>query len=263
MFAYDWFFSKYLKGYNNIIPDLNTLYFDVPTDEYLINSENLLTDYSLKYGKTVIDTLKFSKRINGDIGKAIRLYKAFQDFGLTGDFYIKNKEVVVFRGYAGLRKYIEGTKYLETSEKLKSLKIDRNALKSSAKKNAAISVVITLAEAGYDISTSYLNDEPVPVAALVGHGSSLTKSMISSAASVGAGMGLAAIAATGIGVPVLLFVAVPILTGIAVKGLLDYSDKKIDATDNFYKAITGDYSSPGMVIPDERSPDLYQKCLIP
>jgi hypothetical protein len=160
--------------------------------------------------------------------------KLLRDFGLKPHMLrIKEygeKSYVIFKGYAGQRTILKGTKYLKDNPKLVNMAIGPKGIVKSVKGGFALTFVL---HTGVEVLNYILNDTSTLAALLGTLTGDLAKVGISSAASVVAGLavGGSAIVGTTVAMPFLIAVGVGILTGIA----LDAIDNRFGITDTLIK----------------------------
>lgn len=147
-----------------------------------------------------------------------------KDLGLTGKVLLKKVkgiDYVIIKGYAGTRKFLTGTRYLSTNQKIIKLAIGKVALTKTIKAGGILTLCVTI---GLDIlglvfGDKELNEFGITVA------SDLVKIGISTLIAEAAGMLAAGVAGIS------AFAAGPIIITIAVGILVGYS---LDAFDRHY-----------------------------
>lgn len=163
--------------------------------------------------------------------KILKERELLMDFGYNGKFYvktIKGKQYVVFKGYAGLRKHFTRTHYQVTDTKVLSLSA-AGRFKTAMKGTILMLVIVGSIEiAEWALS----KDNESQVADLLGTlGMTALKTVISSVITAGiAAWVLAALAATGAVIPVLVVIVGFIAVGVFVGKVLDIIDSKTGAT---------------------------------
>ena len=221
-----------------------------PTEE----SENLLFVQELtkkidvKEGKNYIDKItdqvcKFlveqilgTNFISAGVSVAF-VRQTLKDFG--SKFYIKSTkgtQYIVFKGLAGLRKHFTGIRYKITNPKVASLTVGKGTLKGVLKSSAKGATIAFVIVGAVDILQWLVDDEATFADLVAQLGIDFTKVAISTAAAIGAGAVITAIAVGfGLTAPVWIVVGGAIVVGIGVGLLLDYVDTKYQITDSVKK----------------------------
>lgn len=167
-----------------------------------------------------------------DIPTALR---ALRDFGIGGgNYYVKHvpktgKSYVILKGYAGLRKYITGTRYLADHAKMIALGIGKGAAQG-----ARMSGVLTIVLVGAANVVQYILDDEALLTDLgVALFVDFSKAAMSTVAGAAAGA-LTAIAVTGgIAAPIVAGIVV----GIVVSEALDAIDEKYEVKKTLQKWV--------------------------
>ena len=149
--------------------------------------------------------------------------KLLADFGLKGKYYIKTykgKEYIIFKGYAGLREKITGTRYLLNNTKVVNMAIGKAGVIKSGVRGGVVTIVLVWA---VDIIDYFLRDEATLSELGVKMFVDLTKTVISTAIGT-----VAAMLAAGASAPIIVPLGVAIAVGVAVSLGLDYLDKKFE-----------------------------------
>ena len=165
--------------------------------------------------------------------------KIIQDFGIKAQKVVmksyRGKEYIIFKGYAGQRTFLRGTRYLAENPKVVRMAIGPKGVMSSVKVGFAVTVVLSV---GIEILDYVLRDEATLYELLGNVTSDLIKIGISTLAGAIAGLavGSAAVVGTVAAAPLIAAIAVGVATGIA----LDAIDSRLGATKaliNAYKQI--------------------------
>jgi hypothetical protein len=152
---------------------------------------------------------------------AMILPKLLKDFGVTGQYYIKmynGKEYIIFKGYAGLRKVVTGTRYLSDNAKVLEMAIGRAGVIRSGIKAGVLSLVLIAAA---DVAEYFLRDDETLEELGVKLFDDIAKTLISTAIAVAVS---ALVAAAG--APVVVPLAVGLAVGVLVTWGLDHLDEK-------------------------------------
>jgi hypothetical protein len=153
-----------------------------------------------------------------------------QDFGFKGKFYIKTtngKQYIIFNGYAGLRKWMTGTRYAVTNPKVFNFSA-AGKIKTAMKGNevtiiivGAIDIVLWMTDKSNEKQFSDL---------CVELGMDVLKLIVNSLITAGIMAGVL-IALKSFTAPVWVVVVGAIVLGVCVGFLLDLVDNKIGATE--------------------------------
>lgn len=172
-------------------------------------------------------------------------------------FYIKKsktgKNLIIFKGYSGLRKYLNFTRIssgnskvgmLTTAVDIASSQNKKAMVKTGVKSTAKATGIGFILVAGFDIAEWLTTDEPFDNWSdlFVTLGIDLVKTGISTAASVvvGTAVAIAAGATTVAAAPVALVVGAGISVGLLVSFGLEWADKKFKVSDCIAKKVDGE-----------------------
>lgn len=149
---------------------------------------------------------------------------------------IRDARCIVFKGYAGLRKYFTATYYKVTNPKVVSLTIGTKGTLQGIKSSARGTTIAFLIVGAIDLVQHLVDDEATFADLVAQLGIDFTKVAISTAAAIGAGALITGVVMlVGITAPVWLVVGGAIAVGIGVGFLLDYVDTKYQITDSVKK----------------------------
>lgn len=192
----------------------------------LMNKANkTLSDYSFSDTKTLTSYLVPAK-------DSATIVKILSDIGITGSATIKNangKSYIIFKGYAGQRTLLKGTRYLATNPTIIKMGIGTKGIKSSLAKGSMLTLIVTVPLSIVDIC---LKDQATMTRIIGTVASDVTKVLLSSGAA-----GLAAIVAGSITTLVAGPIIVALVVGVAVGIGLEALDQKFQITESIIMAI--------------------------
>lgn len=234
---------------------------DIVIREKICDGEYKLENVSEEFRRQLVKSLMTNT--GGGIGQVVDNLTLLKEFFKGGSFYIKEikgSHYVIFKGYAGHRKTLNGVKYSVKNPKVISLSI---AQKGKGLPNAANATVAPFKEVIETGSLSSLKGTIVGLVMigavdyaywcnegilsengkylsdlLIDIGSDFVKGLIGSVIAgffVGA-VAAAIVGATAVTLPVVVIVGGTIVIGIAVGVGLDILDNEIGATDSIKKA---------------------------
>lgn len=177
-----------------------------------------------------------------------------KDFGLMPERVMMKhyggKSYVIFKGYAGQRRVLKGTRYLATNPKIVRMAIGPKGIINSVKGGAAITVVLS---AGIEVFDYFIRDEATLshlLGTVTGDLITIGLSAIAGAVAgllVGGSATLGAVAAA----PLLMAVGVGLLTGYVI-GKIDRKYKVTEALIEGYKQLGIELSKiENKIIPPE------------
>jgi len=206
--------------------------------------EQLVAIWEKETGKPAVDgaaglasKVKGYKDLYNDLAALRTMLK---DLGITAEAQFKTgpngNRYVIFKGYAGLRKYFTGTRYLASNPKIVDMAIGRVGAAKKVLKGAKVTVVFTVA---IDI-VRYVFEDKRTLSWLVGTiASDLLKVGISTGIGVAAGAAVATVTTLAAG-PLIAVIAAGVLTGWALDALdkeLGLTDKLISMLDDVVESI--------------------------
>lgn len=222
-----------------------------------------LDDLSQEYKSAAKKTTSFV----APVLDARSVMKIIGELGVIADKAIiktyAGKQYVIFKGYAGNRKVLTGTRYLTTSPKVVRMAIGPKGLAKSVKGGFVITVVLSV---GIEVFDYFIRDSNSLAVLLGTVTADLIKIGLATIAAAVAGMvvGASAILGTVAAAPLIAVVAVGVISGV----LLDKIDDKYGATKALIRAyeqigvnlnmIAGEYRQGINSI--EKNPQLI-KCL--
>ncbi len=238
----DFQFPEECEGTNRSANQLNrqtTLMAEMRSNEIVIEVfelDDLRSEWRTRKEKTPLEK-GIITRSGGSKGKkmlgliphaldSVTAVRICKDLGLLGKVYtkvIKNKEYVIFKGYAGLRNYFTGTRFLARNRKVVALAIGKAGIKHSVKISGVLTIVLNTV---YNIYAALLKDEYILSNFLGPFVTDLVKVGISSIIAAAAGIGTAAVATTAA-----LPIFVVIVTGLLTGSLLEAIDTKYRGTE--------------------------------
>ncbi len=166
--------------------------------------------YLATYFATVGDVMMLT-RLARDLGTPLGKV-AFKSYG--------GKMHVIFKGHAGLRKILTGTRYGVTNAKIVSLGIGEKGLRQAVRRGGILSIILITA---WNVIDFVLGDD-VTLGQFIGQ-LSTDVAKIGASAAVGAIAG-AAVVGTAVGAFALGPLIVAVAVGIGVSLVLDYLDNK-------------------------------------
>ena len=172
------------------------------------------------FGSNIISATKDSKMLVALAGEMKR------SGSILGRYYIDTrggKPYVIFKGRAGLRKILTGTRYLATNTKVMNLGVGGKALRASARGGFFVSVIFSVTLNSVDWM---LKDEFRWTNWIANVSTDIVKAVISGAAGYAAGMYFAGTAAT----IAILPLGAAIVAGIVVAGALYALDNHFGIT---------------------------------
>jgi hypothetical protein len=170
--------------------------------------------YLATYFATVGDVVTLTKLAN-DLGTPLGKV-AFKSYG--------GKMHVIFKGHAGLRKILTGTRYGVTNAKVVSLGIGEKGVRQAVRKGGILSIILITA---WNVIDFVLSDK-VTLGDFIGQ-TATDIAKIGASAAIGAMAGAAAVG-TAIGAFALGPLIVAVAVGIGVSLVLDYLDNKFGWT---------------------------------
>ena len=176
-------------------------------------------------------TKEYSIKAGVEIHELIE-HHILKDFGFKGKFFVKTtkgKQYVIFKGFAGMRKWYSGTRYAATNPKVFNFTAS-GKLKSGMKGNAVTMLIV----GSVDIVSWMMNDDKDKQFSdlCVELGMDSLKVVVGSLITAGITAAvLAGLAALALTAPVWLVVGGAILIGIAVGFALDFIDQKTGASE--------------------------------
>jgi hypothetical protein len=147
------------------------------------------------------------------------------ELGIAGRYYIKrygDRDYIVFKGFAGARKMLTGTRYGINHHKIMELKMTRSGMRAAAREGLIFGILFS---AVVDI-TDYVTNDRETLGELFGtFGMDVAKGLIATGAAYAVGVGAAAMMGTAVIAlgPVVLAVVVGVGLSLA-----------LDAIDNHY-----------------------------
>lgn len=228
----------------------------------IVSFEDLNKEYENKK-----NTAKTASGYVAPVLDAIGIAKIIREFGISPEkVLIKNyagKQYVIFKGHAGQRNVLRGTRYLATNPKVVRMAIGPKGLIKSVKGGCVITVVLSV---GIEVFDFFIRDSSTLSQLLGTVSADLVKIGLSTIAGAVAGMvvGGSAILGSVAAAPLIAAVAVGILTGLA----LNHLDEKFGATKALIKAYEQMGINLSMIAEEyrrgmnaiERNPQLI-KCL--
>lgn len=190
----------------------------MPLDEYLMQ-------FGKNYGATVVTA-------GADVKVLSVLAAEMKRSGsILGQYYFQTqngKKYIIFKGRAGLRQILTGTRYLATNSKVMQLGIGGQAMRASAKGGILISVIFS---ATLNTIDWIFKDEFRWTNWLATISTDIVKAAIASAAGYAAGMVVSAglVAITGASIAIFPLAAA-ILVGIGIGVALNWLDNKYGVT---------------------------------
>lgn len=172
------------------------------------------------FGSNIISATKDSKMLVALAGEMKR------SGSILGRYYIDTrggKPYVIFKGRAGLRKILTGTRYLATNTKVMNIGVGGKALRASARGGFFVSVIFSVTLNSVDW---VLKDEFRWTNWIANVSTDIVKAVISGAAGYAAGMYFAGTAAT----IAILPLGAAIVAGIVVAGALYALDNHFGIT---------------------------------
>ncbi|PXA98048.1 hypothetical protein DMC47_10675 [Nostoc sp. 3335mG] len=166
---------------------------------------------------------------------AALLAKLAKDLGSPiGRVYFKNyggKQHIVFKGHAGLRRILNGTRYGVQNAKVVNMGLGRAGVKASARGGAIVSIFLLTA---WNIADYVMRDEATLGGLLGAIGADIVKVAIGSA--IGATAGALAVG-TAIGTFALGPLAVAVVVGVGAGLALDWIDNRFQLTAKLQKML--------------------------
>jgi len=163
------------------------------------------------------------------------LQKMVREFGGLGEIVIKEvqgKTYVIFKGYAGLRKTITGTRYLITHPKVVEMGIGKLGQRTVIQSGVRITFIAML---GYRVLEFLLVDE-VTLGKLIAN-------LATDVVKIAAGIGISALLMTAAGVTMTTIALGPlvavVLAGFVVSAGLEYLDAEFGITEKMATLIDG------------------------
>ena len=175
--------------------------------------------------ETFLQALSTAAAYTSTAKDALTWKKLWADFGLKGRYVLKTvdgTEYIIFKGYAGLRQTMTGTRYLAQNTKVLSMAIGRSGVIKSGVGGGVLSLFLVGAA---DIAEFLLRDDETLGELGVKLFSDLTKTMIATAIATAA----AALVATA-SVPIIVPLAASIAVGVIASKGLDYLDQRLGLT---------------------------------
>ena len=154
--------------------------------------------------------------------------------GITGDAYIqvfKGRKYIIFKGYAGQRAALNGTRYLASNPKVAMFVVGTREIIKDAAKATKIAVIAYVA---LDIVSELLQDHFSLARLGVKVASDIAKAVASAVIGAAAGVALS-VAGVPVVVAFRIFVGISVAAGIA----LEWLDQKYHVTDNAVKRMMG------------------------
>jgi hypothetical protein len=189
-------------------------------------------------GVTNVDTFGFYS-LAASMRKGVQQYKLLGAGGLAYIKEIRGKEYIIFKGFAGARPNLSGTKYLKTNPKVACFVVGAKDILEDAGNATKLAVFVYVA---FDIYKEVVSDKP-SMADLGVHVAS-DVAQAATAAVIGAEAGIFVLAVWG--TPVVVTFAVVVAVGFAVGIGLSWIDTKYHLTDrcaDFFRKMEEDPSS--------------------
>ena len=167
-------------------------------------------------------------------GQAEQMRMIFQEFGWKGSSYVKRingKNYVVFKGYPGLRKVFDGTKYLTNNAKAVSYGLGRQL--GNAMRGSFVSIIFVSA---LNVIETIVSEDKDFIDASAQFTTDVVKTIAAGIASAAVG----ALAST-VAAPVILAVGASIVVGIVVALALDKVDAKFAITTSLSDWLRREY----------------------
>lgn len=190
----------------------------MPLDEYLMQ-------FGKNYGATVVAA--------GSDAKVLTLLAAEmkRSGSILGQYYFQTqngKKYIIFKGRAGLRQILTGTRYLANNSKVMQLGIGGQAMRASARGGVLVSVIFS---ATLNTIDWIFKDEFRWTNWLATISTDIVKAAIASAAGYAAGMVVSAGLVAMTGASIAIFpLAAAILVGIGIGLALNWLDNKYGVT---------------------------------
>lgn len=190
----------------------------MPLDEYLMQ-------FGKNYGATVVAAGSDAKVLS------VLAVEMKRSGSILGQYYFQTqngKKYIVFKGRAGLRQILTGTRYLANNSKVMQLGIGGQAMRASAKGGVLISVIFS---ATLNTVDWIFKDEFRWTNWIASISTDIVKAAIASAAGYAAGMVVSAglVAITGASIAIFPLAAA-ILVGIGIGFALNWLDNKYGVT---------------------------------
>lgn len=177
--------------------------------------------FVMNYFTTATDAALLAK-LGNDLGTPVgRVY--FKSYG--------GKEHIVFKGHAGLRRILTGTRYGVQNAKIINMGLGRAGVKASARGGGIVSIFLLT---GWNIADYVMRDEATLGGLLGAIGGDVVKVAIGSA--IGATAGALAVG-TAIGTFALGPLAVAVVVGVGVGLALDWIDNRFQLTAKLQKMV--------------------------
>ena len=156
-----------------------------------------------------------------------------REFGLKGEAYPKGgpygQRYIIFKGYPGERKFITGTRYLQSNPKIVNMAIGKLGVHKSVIQGASIAIVMYV---GINLLEYFLNDEGTAARIFGTLATDITKVVVSGMMGALAG-GTIATTMSLVFLPIIIAVGVTIATG----WVLNLVDQNYQLTEKLVKAI--------------------------
>lgn len=139
-----------------------------------------------EWKKTTINAAKFAAKYATTATGVINIAKLAKEVGLTGKLYFKSyngKQHVILKGYAGLRKFLTGTRYRTDNPKIVKMGIGRKVVNTGIRRGGILTMILLT---GAHILEYILTDDMMLSELLGAIASDVIKVGISTAIAVGA-----------------------------------------------------------------------------
>jgi hypothetical protein len=201
----------------------------------IVKTDDLIKEWATK------DNIKTASGYVSPVMDALLAKKILKELGSDVDKVVikqyAGKSYVIFKGYAGNRKILKGTRYLANNPKVVRMAIGPKGITSSVKSGFVISIVLSV---GIEIFNYFIQDTATLSKLLGTVTSDIMKIGFSSIAAAVAGLtiGTATVLGTAAATPLIVAIAVGVVTSIALEKI----DGKIGAT----RALIAAYEQMGI-----------------
>lgn len=186
-------------------------------------------DFWQKYGSNYLEKIKSYFPIGKDVKEGLATLRVIiSELGIFGRYHIKEyrgRLHIVFKGHAGARQFLTGTRYGILHHKIVSLKMTSAGMKSAAKGGLIFGILFCTA---IDV-VDYVSNDRATLGQLFGAvGMDIAKCLIGTGVALAMGLGTAV--AMGTAVVAIGPVAVGLIFGVGASLLLDAIDNRLGLT---------------------------------
>ena len=197
---------------------------------HIVSVDRLIQAWETRNG-----TIKTGVGYASPVMDATLAAKLISEFGVSAQRVLlrtyAGRQYVIFKGYAGQRKILTGTRYLASNPKVVRLAIGPKGILKSVKGGFVLTAVLCT---GVDVFDHFIRDSSTLYELLGTVTSDLTKIGLSAIAAAVAGLavGSAAVIGSVAAAPLIAAIAVGVATGV----VLDEIDKRLGATQALIEA---------------------------